>query len=147
MISTKVVKRDYDIDKIKEGKVRVGWWANSKYSGNLTVPQVARWNEFGTPRVPARPFVRPAIHRNEQDLRERLRHQYQDALRNNKDSMVVLERFGVYVKGLIQDEIVSGHHRPNRPSTIKKKGFNAPLRDTLLMLNSITYETEEVMGK
>ena len=32
---------------------------------------------------------------------------------------------------------------PNAPSTIKKKGFNAPLRDTHLMLNSVRYQAEE----
>ena len=54
MIDVKIQKKQLDIDKIKEGKVRVGWWGNIKYGTEdgkegPSVAQVARWNEFGTP--------------------------------------------------------------------------------------------------
>ena len=55
-----------------------------------------------------------------------------------------LSSLGVeYVKGLIQEQIINTNEPPNAPSTIKRKGFNAPLRDTHLMLNSVRYQAEE----
>lgn len=136
-------KSNYDLDKIKEGKVRVGFFESSKYEGNLYVAQVARYNEFGL-GVPMRPFMRPAIHQRKSELVNLLRSKYKKAFKDNSNTMEVLEVFGEYCKGLIQNQIINTNYPPNAPSTIKRKGFNAPLRDTHLMLNSVSHQEEEV---
>ena len=143
-ISVRFEKKNLDLDKIKEGVVRTGFFEGSQYEGGKTVASVARYNEFGL-GVPKRSFMRPAVHRNRQMLVERLRSEYKKALRNNTNTMDVLEIFGQLVQGLIQNQIINTTYPPNAPSTIKRKGVNSPLRDTRLMLHSVRYQTEEIM--
>ena len=168
MIDVKIQKKQLDIDKIKEGKVRVGWWGNIKYGTEdgkegPSVAQVARWNEFGTPYIPARPFFRPVVHGQRTELVQLLRKLYQTALRNNTDTMEALEAFGLEVQGRIRVSITNVHTPPNAPITIyggwlRRKGHKAvyikgkgegkkPLHDTGVMKDSVSYETEEVKGK
>lgn len=149
-ISVRFEKKNLDLDKIKEGVVRTGFFEGSRYEGGKTVASVAAANEFGVPkdsgeRIPPRPFMRPAVHRNRQMLVERLRSEYKKALRNNTNTMDVLEIFGQLVQGLIQNQIINTTYPPNAPSTIKRKGINAPLRDTKLMLHSVSHQEEEIM--
>ena len=135
-------KRNYNTNLIKEGVGRVGFFPDSRYSGALSVAEVARFNEFGA-GVPARPFMRPAVHSRRQDLTTALHRMYRQAIRDNQDTLDVLEKFGEQVKGMIQEQITNTYSPPNAPSTIKRKGFNAPLRDTLIMLHSVRYQAEE----
>lgn len=137
-------KSNYDLNKLKEGKVRVGFFESSKYEGDKYVAQVARYNEFGL-GVPRRSFMRPAVHERKQELVNWLRSDYKKALKDNANTMEVLERFGEMCKGLIQKQIINTTTPPNAPSTIKRKGFNAPLRDTHLMLNSVAHQEEEIV--
>lgn len=143
-ISVRFEKKNLDLNKIKEGVVRAGFFEGSQYEGGKTVASVARYNEFGL-GVPKRPFMRPAVHRNRQMLVERLRSEYKKALRNNTDTMNVLGIFGELVRGLIVNEILTKTYPPNAPSTIKRKGVDAPLRDTKVMLHSVRYQAEEIM--
>lgn len=136
-------KRNYDTTKLKDGIVRVGFFESSRYEGGKSVASVARYNEFGL-GVPRRSFMRPAVHRNRQQLRETLKADYRQTIRNNGNTMNVLSRFGLYVQGLIQNQIIQTYSPPNAPSTIKRKGFNAPLRDSRLMLHSVQHQEEEI---
>lgn len=142
MITVTRKKRNYNTHLLKQGVVRVGFFPESRYDGGKGVAEVARYNEFGM-GVPRRSFMRPAVFENKADLTNLLHRQYRQALRDNQDTVKVLERFGEYVKGLIQEQIINTNEPPNAPSTIKRKGFNAPLRDTHLMLNSVRYQAEE----
>ena len=144
IIQVRYTKNKIDLDKYKEGICRVGFFEGSKYEGNKTVASVARYNEFGL-GVPARPFMRPAVHNNRAKLVEILRSKYKTALRNNTNTMEVLGSFGQMVEGLVKNQIINTNYPPNAPSTIKRKGINAPLRDTLLMLNSVSHQEEEIM--
>lgn len=163
MIDAKVRKKDLDLDKIREGKVRVGWWGNITYKeGGPSVAQVARWNEYGTPYIPARPFFRPVVRGQRTELVEKLRHLYQAALRNNTDTLVALNDFGEDVEGRIRVSIANVFSPPNAPITIhggwlRRKGHKAvyiegkgegkkPLHDTGVMKDSVSHEVEEVFS-
>lgn len=143
-MTVRTVKKTINIDKYKEGICRVGFFEGSKYEGGKPVASVARYNEFGL-GVPRRSFMRPAIHENKQRLVEILRSKYKQAIKDNTDTMEALSVFGEFCKGLIQNQIISGHYKPNARSTIKRKGINAPLRDTRLMLHSVSHQEEEII--
>lgn len=135
-------KRNYNTHLLKQGVVRVGFFPQSRYDGGKSVAEVARYNEFGL-GVPARPFMRPAVFEHKADLTNNLHKRYRQAIRDNQDTMMVLENFGKDVAGLIREQIANTYEPPNAPSTIKRKGANTPLRDTRLMLNSVRYQAEE----
>lgn len=136
-------RKKLDTTKYKEGICRVGFFEGSKYEGGKPVAAVAFWNEFGK-GVPPRPFMRPAIHENRSRLIAMLRSNYQKALKDNENTLNVLERFGLMVQGLIQEQIITIMEPANAPSTIKRKGFNKPLIDTGVMLASVSHQTEEI---
>ena len=141
-LTVRCTRHKMNLDQYKEGIVRVGWFAGTQYSNGQPVASVAYYNEYGK-GVPARPFVRPAIHQNQAHLVDLLRTKYKQALRNNDNTLQVLGQFGMYVKGLIQQQIINTNSPPNAPSTIKRKGKNSPLRDTTVMLHSIGHQVEE----
>lgn len=134
----------------REGVVRVGFFEGSKYDDNTPVAQVARWNEYGVPkdvgsRIPARPFMRPAVFEKKQELTALLRSEYKKAFKDKRNTMEVLKKFGEKVVFEIQNQILTGNYVPNAPATIKAKGGRSkPLYDTGLMLNSVSYKAEEV---
>ena len=143
-MNVRVRRNKYNTKNIREGIVRVGWFSQHRYSDGLPVASVAVFNEYGTPTAPARPFVRPVIHGQKQTILENLKHHYKSALRNNTNTNKVLALIGEDVKWRIQAQILATNTPPNAPSTIKAKGFNKPLYDTGFMLNSVSYQTEEV---
>lgn len=159
MMQVRYTKNKMNLDNIKEGIVRVGFFEGSKYEGNLSVAQVARWNELGI-GVPKRPFMRPAVHRNKSQLYDRLRSDYKKALANNTNTMDVLDGFGLLVQGLIQNEIINKTYPRNaditiyggwmknkktgKPFYVEGKGKDSPLRNTRVMLNSVSHQEEEI---
>lgn len=136
-------RKKLDTTKYKEGICRVGFFEGSKYEGGKTVASVARYNEFGL-GVPMRPFMRPALHENKARIISELKSEYKQAIKDNANTMDVLSRMGLKIQGLIQAKIISTTEPPNALSTIKRKGFNAPLRDTLVMLGSVQHQEEEI---
>lgn len=44
---------------LKEYSAQVGWFESARYDDGVPVAQVAIYNEYGTSRIPPRPFMRP----------------------------------------------------------------------------------------
>ena len=137
------IRKRVDTTKYKEGICRIGFFEDSKYEGGKPVAFVAMCNEYGL-GVPMRPFMRPALHENRSKIIAELRSQYRQALKNNKNTMLVLEIMGEKVKGLVQEQIAIKVEPANAPSTIKRKGFNKPLIETGIMFASVRHQEEEV---
>lgn len=162
MMKTKYRRSRYDINKLKCGIVRVGWFSGYRYEDGTPVAAVAQWNEFGTPNakypIPARPFMRPMFHTQGDQMREHLRVIYRRALKENRNTMDVLGRFGEYVTSQIRQSIRLRVSPANRPVTLQggwlrsktgipfyvepKRGSH-PLIDTGYMVSTVTYQLEE----
>lgn len=111
-----------------------------KLNDNLTVEEVARYQEEGTktksgaPAIPARSFIKATFDQN----KDKIRKTFMDAIvKSPKNS---LDFVGSYVVGLIQSRIASGISPPLAPKTIKRKGSSKPLIDTGQLRNSITFK-------
>ena len=156
-------KKKFNTNNLREGIVRVGFFENMRYDDNTPVAKVARWNEFGTRvehGIPERPFMRPAVFEHKEALTEKLRALYKQALKDNQNTMLVLNNFGEYVVDLIQRQIESTYTPANSPITIHggwlgfktrksvyvegKQGKSHPLEDTMVMHDSVDYRAEEV---
>ena len=111
---------------------KAGYFANDKgkqpYEGEdaPTLEDVALWNEFGTERIPARPFLRnaqnKAIARGEKIVQVRMEE--------NADVEQICKDIGLMLQDEIKNQISHGTFVPNAPSTIKRKGSSRPLVDT-----------------
>ncbi len=133
--------------------VRVGFLEEATYPNvdgePLPVAQVAYWNEYGTTgeidvegggffhHIPPRPFFRKTIAEHSSEWGKQAAQLLKS---NNYDVDITLNKLGEHIKGQITEAILTYEDPPNAPSTIKKKGFNAPLRDTGTMSKLISYE-------
>lgn len=145
VITAKLSKHQIDKDKFKDGIVRIGWFNGVRYEDGVPVAMVARVNEFGVPgRIPARPFMRPVVHGKGPQLVEKLRNEYKQAIKDNRNTAKVLERFGIYVETLVRGQIMATVTPPNSPYTLRHKRGTHPLIDTGFMVETLTHQTEEI---
>lgn len=128
-----------EIEKMKQLEVHVGFQAGkATEEDGVDVANVAMWNELGTSRAPARPFLRMSADENESKIRAMCAQQLRNVTQggNAEDS---LKQIGVFQKGLIQEKIVTGSFTPNAPATVRKKGSSRPLIDTGRMRQSVNF--------
>lgn len=157
-------RRRIDIDKIKDGIVRVGFFQGMRYEDGTPVAAVARYNEFGAVAggryyIPPRPFMRPALHANYNALNDRLRRLYRQALKDGTSTTSALSLFGEYAVEKVKSQIDATIAPANSPITlhggwlrtsngvpfyVEPKRGSHPLKDTGFMQDSVSYQVEEV---
>ncbi len=122
--------------RIGKEKLQVGFFETAKYGNGEYVASVAFWQEFGTLKVPMRPFFRNAITKNTKKWFSVLENE----LKNNADCSLAFNRLGEIAKGDIMQSITSLKTPPNAESTIKQKGSTNPLIDTGFLRASVSYK-------
>jgi hypothetical protein len=100
----------------------------------------AIWNEFGTRRIPERPFFRNAMRKNSRKYAALMAGRARAIVEQKETMERTLNQLGVLAVGDIQHEITILQHPPNAPSTIRAKGSSKPLIDTGEMRQSVTYQ-------
>lgn len=125
--------------KLKLGKkesLQVGFFENAKYGNGAQVASVAFWQEYGTLKIPMRPFFRNAITKNSKKWFAILG----DELKTSGNAEFALNRLGEIAKGDIMQSITAIKTPPNAESTIKQKGSSNPLIDTGFLRASVNYK-------
>lgn len=123
-------------NKISANKsLEVGFFETAKYDDGTYVAQVAYLNEFGTLKIPMRPFFRNAISSNQ----KKWFSSFKQIMQKNLDIENSLSVVGEIAKGDIIKSINSLNSPANAEATIKAKGSSKPLVDTGLLRSSITY--------
>lgn len=123
----------------KQQHVKVGILDNSKYPDGTSVATVAFMNEYGTSKIPPRPFFRQTISEQKTNWTKLAK----DAIRMGYSIEHTLGLVGAQMQSDIQYSIMTWTTPPNAPYTVAMKGVNAPLRHTLLMHDSIKFEVSE----
>lgn len=132
--NAKLNKRD--ITKFKgKHKLEIGFFKSATYPSGQNVATVAKYQEFGTLRIPARPFFRQAIMKNNKKWLDLFK---KHALITTETKAFAI--VGEIAKGDIQQSITQLRTPPNSPNTIKAKGSSNPLIDTGIMRRSVTYK-------
>lgn len=117
--------------------LNAGFLEGATYPDGTPVAAVAYFNEFGTDHVPARPFMRQAIAKNQDQWPKLLAASLKAA---KGDLEKALDMTAERIVAQIQQEIRTLQSPPLKPSTIAAKGFDKPLIDTGHMLNSVASE-------
>lgn len=134
-----------EIDKMRRAgtpHVAVGFPAevSAAYQDGTTVTDVALFNEFGTERIPERPFLRTAADATV-EKRTRMTGELLTMITTGKMTLSqALSRMGVYMVSVIQKSITDLRTPPNAPSTIARKKSSNPLIDTGQMRQSVTFK-------
>jgi hypothetical protein len=131
----------------RAGLLRMGFLEGNIYSDThptrgtkraaLPVAIVAFFNEFGTSRIPPRPFFRTTISQKSKlwgdNLAKALKHyEYNGEL--------ALRAVGQGMRDDLENSIATWSSPPNAARTIKIKGFNKPLVDDGTMQRSPDFE-------
>lgn len=131
------------LKELADLEVCVGFQSDDgSYDGGASVMEVAAYNELGSsdtpPNPPPRPFMKQSFENHENELQKACDN-VNKTLANGGTAQQALNELGVFLKGLVQEEIVSGGFAPNAESTVKKKGSAQPLIDTGLMRQSVNF--------
>jgi hypothetical protein len=125
--------------------LQVGWFSSANYDDGVPVAGVAALQEFGNDKIPPRPFFRPAIEDNKQDWVSLVGEGATAMLAGDVTMNDVLDGLGLAVQGDVKQAIIDGDHATLSDSTIKARRAKGntntdPLRDTGIMLATLTYE-------
>lgn len=107
------------------------------------VAQVALWNEYGTSRAPARPFMRFMVASKSPRWGIALGYALR---RTDYDARAALAIMGEGISGQLKQSINEWKDPPNSPYTVAVKGFNKPLVDSAQMLNAVDFQVVEDDG-
>ena len=133
-----------EVGAMKGSYVKVGVLSDAgSYAtgeGSINLADVATFNEFGTSRIPSRPFMAQSFDKNIPQVNKFIAFK-QDAIYARKETTAgALENLGIFYQGKVQQEFSSGDFAPNAPSTVEAKESKTPLIDTGRLRNSINHE-------
>ena len=129
-------------------KVRAGIPAGATTTGGKSIPEYAVYNELGTSRIPARPFMRQTVDAHANDWCQVVAGSVNLEEINKDGAKRVMGLVGEVMKAHIQETIQKGSFAPNAPRTVAIKRAKGkvepdhPLVDTGQMLASIISEVK-----
>ena len=134
-------KMDKELKYLQTHAVKVGVLGNGSANG-ISVQDYAIFNEYGTSRIPARPFFRLSVGtaNAQNEIKEYMKQQVEQIIQGGISAQQAYENLGTFVVQKIKKTIASGNFAALNPQTIKKKGHSKPLMDTHSLYNSINYE-------
>ena len=137
-----------NLNKMKKLQVRVGVQGGKKYKKKsrdgkeeegADLVDIAIWNELGTDRIPARPFLGQTVDQHSAQIQKAAIQFVQKLCKGQLDAQSALNNLGVLMVGYVQNQISDGDFVPNAPSTIRLKGSERPLINTKQLRGSISY--------
>ncbi len=132
----KLEKKPFTKVGILEGK------GSKLYSdSSQKVIDVAVANEFGTAKIPARPFMRKSYDENITQYNRLFKRAYNNIIDGKSTVKTSLGKIGLFAENKTKKRLRSGPWTPNAPSTIAKKKSSRPLIDTGQLVNSIVSKT------
>jgi HK97 gp10 family phage protein len=102
--------------------------------------KIAAENEFGTKRIPARPFMRTSFDENRQRINNAIAGEYEKILGSASTVKRSLNLLGLFGVDLIQQKIRAIQFPPNSPRTIAIKKSSKPLIDFGQMIQSVRHK-------
>lgn len=137
-----------DLKSVKGAKA--GWFEGKKYPDRETkgkkkisgieIAKNALIQEYGTDKIPSRPFMRLTIAKN-QEKWKKLIEEFYDPEGDGLNLESVMDKIGGEMAGDMKRSIGSNIPPPNSPITVKRKrGSTRTLMDTGLLRQSIHWE-------
>lgn len=130
-----------DIKELDKRGIKIGFMGNDSVDG-VSVVDYATYNEFGTSRIPARPFMQTTADQKREEVLKFSEHLVGKMIDGGISADMVLKNLGEFYQAKIQETIRKAKEWavPNAPATVARKGSSSPLIDTGRMVNSVRYE-------
>ena len=134
-------KLDKELKYLQSHAVKVGVLGNGSNNG-VSIQEYAIYNEYGTSRIPKRPFFRLSVGtaNAQNEIKEYMKSQVEQIIQGGMTGQQAYENLGTFVVQKIKKTIAKGNFATLNPKTIKKKGHSKPLMDTHSLYESIDYE-------
>lgn len=116
--------------------------ANGQGRNGTPVLEYAGYNEFGTPTIQPRSFLRGWYDESQGKIKELLVKAAQETVTKRRTWEQSLMRLGLVFVGQIQDRISSSIPPENKPSTVDRKGSSTTLIDTGALRSSVSFEVK-----
>lgn len=131
------------VTELANKEVAAGFPRGSKagsetYDNGASVLDVAIWNQFGTDRIPARPFIDNAVTRIEQDNSGSGAYIAKQVVDGKMSADTALKQVALVAENAIREAITDDVYEPNAPSTKRRKRSDRPLIDTGKMRQAVT---------
>lgn len=131
------------LENLAKGSVKIGIQSDAgTYPDGTNVLDVAIWNEFGTSKIPSRPFVRQCFSDNQMAAAQYLGRVASNVLKNGGSLGNELSKMGQWYQGKMKSTLLNYPWEKNADSTIKAKGSSKPLVDSSQLVNAIRYEVQ-----
>lgn len=137
-----------ELKKLKKLQVRIGVQGGEVHKIRLEdgkeiwgadLVDIAIWNELGTGRIPARPFLGQTVDQHGAEIQKAAAQLVQKICKGQLDAQSALKQLGVLTVGYVQNQITDGDFEPNAPMTVQRKGSDHPLIDTGQLRQGISY--------
>jgi|LakMenEpi03Aug12_release.lakeMendotaPanAssembly.Ray.scaffolds.fasta_scaffold61047_9 hypothetical protein len=129
------------LKRLQDSSITVGVHKDAgSYEGGESVVDVATYNEFGTPDIPERSFLRSTIGNNRAKYKGEFEKAYLEAIRGGMNLRAAAGFIGNVARDDIKKTIKDMKEPGNAPSTIAKKGFDDPLIETRKLWASIKWK-------
>jgi len=125
--------------------VRIGFPAGPTEKDGTPVAMIAAVHEFGSDErgIPERSFLRSTLSTELAKYIKLNKTNLQRVVNGKIRMRHALELLGQVASGDVKKTIRAGAFTPLSPATIERKGSSAPLIDTGMMVQSVTYEVDE----
>jgi len=133
----KAIKRE--MLKAKTLEVAVGILEGAKNGEGASIAEYATHNEFGTDKIPERPFMRTAFDESKEKISQDMNRQGERMAMGQSTARDALKTIGQRHASRIQNVITGRNFLPRlSPQTVKaKKGSEKTLVDTSAMVNAV----------
>lgn len=132
-----------DLQKLDGMEVVAGMLKDSgKASNGASYVDVATWNEYGTRRIPSRPFIRISADTNKAAWSKMAQQAVNDVIDGDNPreaAQVIGHKMVEDIRKVFGD---TSKLKANAPSTIAKKGRNEPLVDSGEMRRRVNFRVE-----
>lgn len=128
-----------ELKLIDKSYTQIGIQKDAGEEDGQAIAAIGAYNEFGTERIPSRPFMRSTFDEQRTKTKAIIEHQYGKILKGETSVKRALGSIGEYMEGEVKKKITTLKTPPNAPSTIARKGSSNPLIDTGRMRASIRH--------
>lgn len=125
--------------ELRKLEAQVGVFEHQQYEDGTPVAHVAAIHEWGAPEagIPARPFLRPAVTKHTDEWADKLADKVSDVMDGKMTAKQAWEIVADGAMGDIKQSIADVNTPALKAATVKRKGFDKPLVDSALLLQSI----------
>lgn len=133
-----------EIHELKGHSIKIGIWDEGGGEGNkkASVLEYAMFNEFGTSRIPARPFMQTTYDNHADEVKKFTELMVDKIINNSATTERTLKVIGEFYQMKVQQTIREAKNwaAPNDPKTVELKGSSSPLIDTGRLIGAVRYE-------